>query len=34
MTGTGPELFDDLGDRAMRVHVSEDGGNSKVEVVQ
>lgn len=31
MTGTGPELFDDLGSRAQRLEVSEDSGISKVE---
>lgn len=28
MTGTGAELFDDLGDRAQRFEVTEDGGTS------
>jgi DNA replication and repair protein RecF len=31
MTGTGPELFEDLGDRAMALRVSEAGGLSHVE---
>jgi DNA replication and repair protein RecF len=30
LTGTGPELFDDLGDRAQRMSVSESGGTSAV----
>lgn len=30
MTGTGPELFADLGDRAQRFEVSEEGGASSV----
>ncbi|SFD67155.1 DNA replication/repair protein RecF [Roseivivax sediminis] len=30
MTGTGPELFEDLGDRAQRVAVAEEEGVSKV----
>lgn len=33
MTGTGPELFDDLGNRAMRLVVTEAGGVSTVAVV-
>ncbi len=32
MTGTGPELFESLGGRAMNVEVSESGGLSKLEV--
>jgi DNA replication and repair protein RecF len=31
MTGTGPELFEGLGDRAQRLAVSESGGASRVE---
>ncbi|EPX82594.1 DNA replication/repair protein RecF [Salipiger mucosus] len=31
MTGTGPELFDDLGARAQRLHVTEEAGQSLVE---
>jgi len=30
MTGTGPELFEELGDRAQHVEVTEDGGASRV----
>ena len=30
MTGTGPELFDDLGDRAQRFEIRESGGISEV----
>jgi DNA replication and repair protein RecF len=30
MTGTGPELFEELGDRAMRIEVREDGGVSRI----
>ncbi len=30
MTGTGPELFEELGDRAQLLKVSEDGGESEV----
>ncbi|MFI2768338.1 DNA replication and repair protein RecF, partial [Sulfitobacter sp. M22386] len=30
MTGTGPELFDSLGDRAQYVEVTEDDGLSNV----
>ncbi|SHI83724.1 DNA replication and repair protein RecF [Palleronia salina] len=30
MTGTGPELFDDLGDRAQRVEVRDEDGQSRV----
>ena len=30
MTGTGPELFEDLGDRAQRFAVTETGGISEV----
>ena len=30
MTGTGPELFDALGDRAQYLHVTEDAGTSTV----
>lgn len=30
MTGTGPELFQDLGDRAQQLAVSDDGGTSAV----
>lgn len=33
MTGTGPELFEDLGDRAMRLDVTEADGVSAVTVV-
>ena len=33
MTGTGPELFEDLGDRAMRLDVTEDDGVSSVALV-
>ncbi|MBV7379849.1 DNA replication/repair protein RecF [Maritimibacter dapengensis] len=33
MTGTGPELFTELGDRAMHIHVSEDAGQSRIEEV-
>jgi DNA replication and repair protein RecF len=33
MTGTGPELFEDLGDRAMRLDVVETDGVSSVTVV-
>ena len=33
MTGTGPELFEDLGDRAMRLDVTETNGVSAVAVV-
>jgi len=33
MTGTGPELFEDLGERAMRLYVTEDEGVSSVTVV-
>jgi DNA replication and repair protein RecF len=33
MTGTGPELFEDLGDRAMRLDVTEADGVSAVAVV-
>lgn len=33
MTGTGPELFEDLGDRAMRVEVIDDDGQSQVRIV-
>ncbi|WP_233270632.1 DNA replication/repair protein RecF [Chachezhania sediminis] len=33
MTGTGPELFEDLGSRAQRFEVSEAEGESKVEEV-
>lgn len=33
MTGTGPELFEDLGDRAMRLDVTEADGVSSVAVV-
>ena len=29
MTGTGPELFAELGDRAMRIEVREEGGGSR-----
>lgn len=32
MTGTGPELFEALGDRAMMCHVSEENGTSKIEI--
>jgi DNA replication and repair protein RecF len=32
MTGTGPELFAELGDRAIRVEVREEGGVSRTEV--
>lgn len=32
MTGTGPELFAELGDRAMRMEVREEGGISRVEL--
>lgn len=31
MTGTDPELFETLGDRAARLHISETGGLSQVE---
>ena len=31
MTGTGPELFDDFGDRVQRLHVTEDNGLSEVQ---
>lgn len=30
MTGTGPELFDDLGDRAQRLQITETGGESAI----
>lgn len=30
MTGTGPELFEDLGDRAQRLEVTESGSESRV----
>ncbi|MBJ3763152.1 DNA replication/repair protein RecF [Maribius pontilimi] len=30
MTGTGPELFDTLGDRALRVRVTEEDGESQI----
>jgi len=30
MTGTGPELFADLGDRAQRIKISEHNGTSKI----
>lgn len=30
MTGTGPELFEELGDRANRLSVTEDGGTSVI----
>ncbi|MFT6450662.1 MAG: DNA replication and repair protein RecF [Halocynthiibacter sp.] len=33
MTGTGPELFEELGDRAMKVEVSEGETGSQVQVV-
>jgi len=33
MTGTGPELFAALGDRAQRFEVTEDGGTSKVTAI-
>ncbi len=33
MTGTGPELFEDLGDRAQRFVVHDEGGASRVEAV-
>lgn len=33
MTGTGPELFEDLKDRAMRVEVTDDDGQSQVRIV-
>lgn len=32
MTGTGPELFEELGDRALRIEVIEEGGLSRVEL--
>jgi DNA replication and repair protein RecF len=32
MTGTGPELFGELGDRALRIEVLEEGGLSRVEL--
>ena len=32
MTGTGPELFEELGDRALRIAVHEEGGVSRIEV--
>ena len=32
MTGTGPELFAELGDGAMRIEVREEGGVSRIEV--
>ncbi|EAQ03037.1 recombination protein F [Pseudooceanicola batsensis HTCC2597] len=32
MTGTGPELFADLGDRAQVMRVTEEGGESRVEM--
>lgn len=32
MTGTGPELFDDLGDRAERIEVTDESGQSRVRV--
>jgi DNA replication and repair protein RecF len=32
MTGTGPELFEELGDRAVRVEVREEDGVSRTEV--
>ncbi len=31
LTGTGPELFDDLGDRAQHIAVSDESGESRVE---
>ena len=31
MTGTGPELFEELGDRAQRLQVTEEAGQSLVE---
>ena len=31
MTGTGPELFEGLGDRAQRLAVTEAGGASRIE---
>ena len=31
MTGTGPELFGELGDRAQHVHVTESGAGSRIE---
>ena len=31
LTGTGPELFDDLGDRAQHVAVTDESGESRVE---
>ncbi len=34
MTGTGPELFAELGDRAQRFRVSDAEGESKVEVME
>lgn len=33
MTGTGPELFTDLGDRAMHIEVTDDAGLSRIEEV-
>jgi DNA replication and repair protein RecF len=32
MTGTGPELFEELGDRALRIEVREEEGVSRIEV--
>lgn len=32
MTGTGPELFGELGDRALRIEVIEEGGLSRIEL--
>ncbi|WP_238366326.1 DNA replication/repair protein RecF [Mesobacterium pallidum] len=34
MTGTGPELFEDLGDRAQRIHVTDEAGISHVEMLE
>jgi DNA replication and repair protein RecF len=33
MTGTGPELFEALGDRAQRIEVTEEGGESRLRAV-
>ncbi len=30
MTGTGPELFEALGDRAQRIEVTEEAGESRL----